>query len=220
MALSWLYRLFGRDLFKLPLPFVRELDERRSRVLLDALESGLNWPLTSSCGRLFDAVAALCRVRTSASYEGQAALELEGAAEEEERASAGRTSGAQLADQLPPAKSPPSMASDVIAVDPLVRAAVDEIARGCRAGEVAARFHRRLAEVLVSSAASIARSASLRRVALGGGCFQNRILLSKVADGLRARGLEVLLPGEVPVNDGGLALGQAAVAADYLRRIA
>ena len=81
---------------------------------------------------------------------------------------------------------------------------------------VAARFHKRLAAALASTSASVAEESALRSVALGGGCFQNRILLTEVHRRLREAGLAVLLPGEVPVNDGGISLGQAAVAAARL----
>jgi len=78
---------------------------------------------------------------------------------------------------------------------------------------VAARFHQRLAAGLVLVAAAVAKERSLDRVALAGGCFQNRILLTEVHRGLRKEGLDVLVPSQVPVNDDGIALGQAAVAA-------
>ena len=81
MALVWLHRIYGRDLFDLRIPLLASIDRGRARRLLDAYESGFPWPLTSSCGRLFDAVAALTGVKTHARYEGQAAMELEGVAE-------------------------------------------------------------------------------------------------------------------------------------------
>jgi len=204
MGLAWLYRIFGRDLFNLRLPFLSAIDRGRASLLLDALERGIPWPRTSSCGRLFDALAALSGLRLRASFEGQAPMELEGAAE---------SSGEAFIEPDPGWLD----SSPDIPVDGIVRLAIDEIVQGTGAAEVAARFHARLAAVLAAKAATIAREQGLREVALGGGCFQNRILLTRVREALQAESFEVLVPEEVPAGDGGIALGQAAVAAARLR---
>jgi hydrogenase maturation protein HypF len=204
MALAWLYRLFGRDFFSLNLPFLSALNKRPAGLLLDALESGMAFPRTSSCGRLFDAIAALTGVRLRMSFEGQAPMELEGRA-------------ASFPLEVPTAADREPRGSPEIPVDRTVRLAIEEIVRGESAAEVAARFHARLAAVLAASAAEVARERGLRQIALGGGCFQNRILLTRVVEELSLEGFEVLVPLEVPANDGGIALGQAAVAARRLR---
>jgi hydrogenase maturation protein HypF len=198
MAIAWLHRLYGRELFDLGLPFVDAAGRDRALRLVGAIESGFSWPLTSSCGRLFDAVAALLGLRLHTSFEGQAAMELEAAAER--------------ASVSPGPASPRSPWS----IDDVVREVVEGIQRGGDVPSIAASFHYRLADTLSDTAASIARESGLSRVALGGGSFQNRILLSRVASRLEAGGLEFLAPGEVPANDGGLALGQAAVASATL----
>jgi len=198
MAVAWLHRIYGRNLFDLEIPFLANIDRDRARRLLDAHESGFPWPLTSSCGRLFDAVAALTGVKTHASYEGQAAMELEGAAE----------------DFVSNQDVEPVESNGVaIPAEGLVRSVVTELEDGLPAGQVSARFHQRLAAAMVEVAAKVAKERSLDRVALSGGCFQNRILLTEVHRGLRKKKLEVLVPSQVPANDGGIALGQAAVAA-------
>lgn len=194
MAVAWLHRLYGRGLFDLEIPFLDAVPRDRVRRLVSAIESGFGWPLTSSCGRLFDAVAALVGLRLETSFEGQAAMELEALAALEERAE----------DSLAP-ESPR-------AVDDVVRDVVEAIQRGRALPSIAAGFHLGLADALSGTAASIAKESGLSRVALGGGSFQNRILLSRVASRLEAQGLDVLAPIEVPANDGGLALGQAAIA--------
>ncbi|HEY7819277.1 MAG TPA: carbamoyltransferase HypF, partial [Vicinamibacteria bacterium] len=196
MAVAWLHRLYGRELFDLEIPFLDAVPRDRVRRLVSAMESGFGWPLTSSCGRLFDAVAALLGLRLETSFEGQAAMELEAAAE-----------GVSVLLEPESTRS----------TDDIVRDVVAGIQKGRTAPSIAARFHYGLADTLSASAASIARDAGLSRVALGGGSFQNRLLLSRVASRLEAHGLEVLVPREVPANDGGLALGQAAVAAATLR---
>jgi hydrogenase maturation protein HypF len=198
MALAWLHRIYGRDLFDLQIPLMASIDRDGARRLLDAHESGFPWPLTSSCGRLFDAVAALTSVKTHVNYEGQAAMELEGAAEP-----------FSLNEDIEPIEG----RAGEVPVESMVSAAVTELEHGLAPGKVAARFHLRLAAALVRVAASVAKERSLDRVALAGGCFQNRILLTEVHRGLRNEGLEVLVPSQVPANDGGIALGQAAVAA-------
>ena len=205
MAVAWLHRLYGPELFDLEIPLLESLDRDRARRLLDAHEAGWKWPLTSSCGRLFDAVAALCGVRMEASYEGQAAMELEGVAE----------TAWEAIDDIPEPELPEDRGLGT-PVDFIVRAVVGELKRGLGVANVAARFHKRLAAALASTSASVAEESALRSVALGGGCFQNRILLTEVHRRLREAGLAVLLPGEVPVNDGGISLGQAAVAAARL----
>jgi hydrogenase maturation protein HypF len=191
MAVAWLHRLYGRELFDLDLPFLEAVSRDRVRRLVGAIESGFGWPLTSSCGRLFDAVAALVGLRLETSFEGQAAMELEALAEK--------------ADDSPAPESPR-------AVDDVVRDVVVGIQRGRELPSIAAGFHEGLADALSEAAASIAKESGLSRVALGGGSFQNRILLSSVTSRLEGAGLVVLAPSEVPANDGGLALGQAAIA--------
>jgi len=191
MAVAWLHRLYGRGLFDLEIPLLDAVPRDGVRRLVSAIESGFGWPLTSSCGRLFDAVAALVGLRLETSFEGQAAMELEALAEEAEDS---------LALESPRA------------VDDVVRDVVVGIQRGRALPSIAAGFHRGLADALSGAAASIAKESGLSRVALGGGSFQNRILLSRVASRLEAQGFDVLAPIEVPANDGGLALGQAAMA--------
>ncbi|HEY7696793.1 MAG TPA: carbamoyltransferase HypF, partial [Vicinamibacteria bacterium] len=197
MAIAWLYRLYGRELFDLGLPFVDAVGRDRARRLVGAIESGFSWPLTSSCGRLFDAVAALLGLRLSTSFEGQAAMELEAEAEG--------------ASAFVGPESPRT-------IDDVVRDVVEGIQQGRDVPSLAATFHCALADTLSDTAASIAQEVGLSRVALGGGSFQNRILLSRVSARLEAQGLDVLAPAEVPANDGGLALGQAAVASASLGR--
>jgi hydrogenase maturation protein HypF len=191
MAVAWLHRLYGQELLNLEIPFLDAVPSDRVRRLVAAIESDLGWPLTSSCGRLFDAVAALVGLRTETSFEGQAAMELE--------AAAGRATDSSEIGSAP-------------GVDDIVRNVVDATKSGRDPCSIAAAFHHSLAGALADNAAAIARKAGLPRVALGGGSFQNRILLSRVVSRLEARGLEVLVPSQVPANDGGLALGQAAVA--------
>jgi hydrogenase maturation protein HypF len=161
-------------------------------------DRGLNSPLTSSMGRLFDAVAALCGVRTDALYEGQAAIELEACADPSER---GAYAFALTGD------SP-------IVIDPLplVTALLDDLAAGEAAPAVSARFHNAVVAMSVEVATRAAEAAGSPEVALSGGVMMNRLVLAGAARGLVAAGLEPLLPIELPFNDGAISYGQAVVA--------
>ena len=170
--------------------------EERLRVVRRMLETGTNTVPTSSCGRLFDAVAALVGLRYEVNYEGQAAIELE--------AIAAQGCGQRYQFEI---------AGDELDFRPMMR----EIVRTRdSAAIVSARFHNTLAAAIVEMCVRMRRETGLPRVCLSGGTFQNMRLLALTLRGLRAEGLEVFLHREVPPNDGGLALGQAMVAAARL----
>ncbi|MGI8840298.1 MAG: carbamoyltransferase HypF [Caulobacteraceae bacterium] len=184
---------------------------------LDAMiAEGINAPPASSCGRLFDAVAAalgVCRDRQA--YEGDAAARLEALAAAEPGAGAepgGGEGGYPLAIEPSP---------DMLTLNarPLWPALFDDLAKGAPASLVAARFHRSLARAVVAMADRLARFAGARRfdtIALSGGCFQNRLLFEAVARDLGAAGFDILTHARLPANDGGLSLGQGAIAAARL----
>jgi len=159
------------------------------------LEVGAHCPPTSSCGRWFDAAAGLLGVRDIAAYEGQAAMLLEGLAE---------THGAVA----PLADGYAIDAAGTLDLSPLLARLCDER----DAGFGAALFHATLAQALAKWALRAATATGIRRVALGGGCFLNRILAAGVRRELEEAGIEVLEARQVPPNDGGLSLGQAWIA--------
>jgi len=159
---------------------------------------GVNAPLTSSAGRLFDAVAAIIGVRDVINYEGQAAVELEQLADPAER-------GSYRARILP---GPPLQ----VAGTDLVLAVVEDLAAGTDPAVVAARFHHGVAAVIEECCTVLRDERGLTVVALSGGVFQNLMLGTEVAARLAARGFEVLVHSRVPCNDGGISLGQAVVA--------
>ncbi len=171
-------------------------------LLVRAIGTGTAGPPTTSCGRLFDAVAALTGVRHTASYEGQAAMELEALA----------APGAEpYPFRLP--EGPPW----VLDFRPMIEALVAP-GEGGHPGPRASRFHATLVAALTRAAITICEARALTAVALAGGCFQNRLLSEGLAEALGAAGLRVLLPEAFPCNDGGVSLGQAAVAAAAWRR--
>jgi hydrogenase maturation protein HypF len=160
---------------------------------------GVNAPLTSSAGRLFDAVASVLGVRDTINYEGQAAIELEQLADPGERAA--------YRAPLEPGEPFRARGAD------LVRAAADDLAAGTPRGVIAARFHNGVAGLVEAGCLLLRERYGLTTVALSGGVFQNMLLLNQVVTRLEARGWQVLTHSRVPCNDGGISLGQAVVAA-------
>jgi hydrogenase maturation protein HypF len=182
------------------LPPLRTLPAGAVRVFRQLVAAGRHAPVTTSAGRLFDGIAALLGLRETVSFEGEAAMALEHAAAPGER-------GAYPVDVV---RAAPAHGTPLI-LDwrPLVLAVAGEAARGVAVPTIAARVHNGLAAAIVA----VARGVGEPRVALSGGCFQNRLLLTRTVRLLRRAGFEVLLHGQVPPNDGGIALGQVAVAA-------
>jgi hydrogenase maturation protein HypF len=158
----------------------------------------LNSPLTSSMGRLFDAIAALTGVRADALYEGQAAIELEALADPAERGSY----HFELTGDAPV----------VIDPEPVVRAVLDDLAASVPVPAISARFHNAVIAATVEVAARACASAGVRHVACSGGVFMNRLVLAGVIAGVESAGLVPLIHRDLPVNDGGISYGQAVVA--------
>jgi hydrogenase maturation protein HypF len=175
-------------------------------------QRGINAPLTSSAGRLFDAVAALLGVRDAINYEGQAAIELEQLADPAER-------GAYRAS-IDPGAAGPGGGADPLRVRgaDLVRAAAEDLLAGAAPPVIAARFHRGVAAAIAEVCAALRERSGLGTVALSGGVFQNLLLLGQVTGGLEESGFRVLTHARVPPNDGGISLGQAVVAGARDRR--
>jgi hydrogenase maturation protein HypF len=171
--------------------------------VLSVSRAGVNAPLTSSAGRLFDAVAALLGVRDVITYEGQAAIELEHLSDLDELGSYPVPTGAEPVGR--------------VQVGALVRAIVDDVRRGTEVPVVAARFHNALADVVLGVSGRLRDERGLGVVALSGGVFQNALLLTRCLDRLEGAGFRVLTHRQVPPNDGGISLGQAAVAVARMR---
>ncbi len=161
--------------------------------------SGVNSPMTTSAGRLFDAVAALAGVRARVFHEGQAAAELEGLTDPAEHS----------AYPMPRLDGEPA----TLDARPTIAALAADADAGVPVARIGARFHNALAEATASACAGEAEAQGVSLVILSGGVFQNRLLLERTAAFLRERGLRVLLPRRLPPNDGGIAYGQAAIAA-------
>jgi hydrogenase maturation protein HypF len=176
-------------------------DRHRGRwdAVIAMARSGLNAPLTSSAGRLFDAVASLAGVRDEVFYEGQAAMELEQLADR-------HTVGAYRAGIT-------GTAPFQVNGNDFAAAVIADLDRAAGAPEISMRFHRGLALSIADGCELVRETSSLNTVALSGGVFQNLLLSELAVDELQRRGFEVLTHHRIPANDGGISIGQAAIAA-------
>jgi hydrogenase maturation protein HypF len=201
MACAWLVAAGAPD--DAP-PSLRAAVSLRTWDAVAALARSPSCPRTTSAGRLFDAVAALAGLRTTTTYEGQAAAELEAAA-------ARKPGGAR--DRYPLPLAGGGDRALVLDPRPTILGVARDAGRGVPAERIAARFHRALAHALAGACARLAALHGLATVALGGGVWVNRLLLELTATALERRHLRVLVPELLPPGDGGLAYGQAAIAA-------
>ncbi len=209
-ALAILFEIWGEAaLERTDLAPIESLGETNLRLIGSMLTQKINCPTTTSAGRLFDAVAALLDLRQQAAFEGQAAMLLEFIAAEAEE-------GCYPIDLRTVSGGGPAETSDpVLEIDwePMIRAILEDVRTGVGPDTVAAKFHNSLVDAIESVASRIGEST----IALTGGCFQNRYLATRTARRLRSRGFEVLTHRQVPCNDGGISLGQIAVAAARLQ---
>jgi hydrogenase maturation protein HypF len=200
-ALSFLYTLLGFDFPLEGLP-LNGLNPEETEIVKQQLRRGINSPLASSAGRLFDAVSALAGVRGEINYEAQAAIELEMLAPDEPSES----------EEKP---YPFSINLDrgvrVVRLAELISALVQDIRDRVPVPLISLRFHQTMSRIISDMSQTIARETGITRVALSGGVFQNRLLLKLTTTALSKEGLSVLTQRLVPCNDGGISLGQAVI---------
>jgi hydrogenase maturation protein HypF len=198
MALAYLWSLSPENVEVEFSDFLARWPEQPTQMILQMLRKELHSPLTSSCGRLFDAIAALAGIRDANVYEGQAAIEWEQVLEADDHAYSGQTGrqdGVWIMDPLP-----------------MFAQAVADIRSGLRPGLISARFHNGLAALLADALAQVAAATGLQRVALSGGVFQNAYLNTRLESLLLEAEFEVYSHQEIPPNDACISLGQAWVA--------
>jgi hydrogenase maturation protein HypF len=203
MALGYLYTLLGQDVSLEGLPILGQVNTAELATIKHQLERQLNSPVTSSAGRLFDAVSALAGVRGTIDYEAQAAIELEMLAPDD---LGGLDSGVY------PFSIAEEEGRQVVKLAELVSAVVAEVKSGAAAPLISARFHRTMAQLIVRMCQLIAPERQTSLVVLSGGVFQNRLLFRLATDALRKEGFQVITHRLVPCNDGGISLGQAVIA--------
>ena len=202
IAAAYVYHLLG-DKALAESGLASRMRRKELDILKLQIDRRLNTPLTSSCGRLFDAVASLIGIRDSIDYEAQAAIELEMSA---------------AADHaFPEAPDYPFDTEDVagvkiIRLKRVLDAIIQDIQNGAGQAEIAFRFHLSVARMIAGVCRDLSFQTGVKTLALSGGVFQNRLLFHLALQALNETGLEVITHKQVPANDGGIALGQAAVA--------
>ena len=204
MAISYLQDAYGADFHKLDLPFLRRFQKERLTVIREMIAKKINSPLTSSLGRLFDGVAAICGIRSQVSFEGQAAMELE-------------MQSAESAESCYPYEWDQDRPTRIFTA-PIIRGVVSDIQNKVPLAEIGAKFHRTLIRLFCDLCIEIRGENGLNRIVLSGGCFQNAALLSGMIGSLQEKNFEVFSHEQVPANDGGISLGQAMVASAQFGR--
>jgi hydrogenase maturation protein HypF len=205
MACSWLAAAFDDPKPPVPVAVARSVSREDWDRVAALAAAGIASPRTSSAGRLFDAVAALCGVRARSGYEGQAAAELEWVADRGE------------AGALPFGVHEGPGGRLALDPRPAIREIVAALGSGTPVALIAARFHNALAVAVADACAAVAGARRLDRVCLAGGAFQNALLLARTSAELERRGLTPVIPRALPPNDAAISFGQVAAARARVR---
>ena len=207
MAMVYLVEAFEEEATKLKIDLMKRVDLQKWDILKRAIKKKVNTPLTSSMGRLFDAVSSLLSLRDEVLYEGQAAIELE-----------------MIADHGVKEEYPFQNHEDAVpmVIDPaeMIRGIVRDLIDRVPSSKISGKFHRTISRMIIETCETIRSKEKLNRVVLSGGVFQNIFLLSLVAEDLKRSGFDVYTHHLVPPNDGGISLGQAVIAHMRLSRCA
>lgn len=195
MALSYLYNTFNEDVRSLNLPFLKDRPSDQIDLIYQAIDKNINSPLTSSCGRLFDAVAAMLNLCTYSQFHAEAPMRLESILKK----------NCKLAYDFQLEKD--------IKTGIIIRQIVDDINASKQSSLIATKFHNTIINVIFAVVNQLSSTTGIKKVVLSGGTFQNRYLIEHLENDLQKNNYEVYIPGMVPSNDGGIALGQMAIAA-------
>jgi len=195
----YLYKIFGDDFLSLDIDFVRKIDIKKWEIIKKMVDNNINCFLTSSIGRFFDAVSSILNIRERISYEGQAAIELE--------------------MRIKKTKIPPynykieKTDGNFYIIDPetILKEMIEDIKKKIDIGEISYRFHITLVDIVKNMCKILREERRINKVALSGGVFQNIFLLENLVEILKKENFEVLIHNQVPANDGGISLGQAAI---------
>lgn len=196
MMLAYLYHYFGDGITGEEIkPLLKGIPKNELETVLFMLKNKINSPLTSSAGRLFDAVSALLNICRQATYHAEAPMRLEAVADHDE------------------CGSYPFDTDNAVSLKKTFQAMIDDMNRGVSPTVISTKFHQTVAELITETVRRISRTTGLKKVALSGGTFQNKIILEKTEQRLKLINLEVYSQSSIPSNDGGIALGQLAIAA-------
>jgi len=199
MAVAYLWATFGEGIFQEGLPLSRKWDRGQIEVLVQMMQRGLNSPLTSSCGRLFDGVAALAGLRDHIAYEGQAAIELEQLMEPTTERY--EYEFKEVGEKL------------LLSPTAIFKQVYEDVVSGVRPPLISGKFHQTLIEMFAEVSLYLCKLHGLNRVVFSGGVFQNVFLLENLEERLAVSGLEAYTPELIPANDACISLGQAVIGA-------
>ncbi len=195
MALSYLYRIFGNDFMDLGLPFLQLIDKEKVNILCKAIDEGINSPLSSGAGRLFDAVSALINLCPESRFHAEAPMRLESAVDKSITTAY------------------PFNAENTISFQPSIVRIVKDVQEKVPVQVISARFHNTVVEAVFHMVKKISLRYGIRKVVLSGGTFQNKYLTEQLEDKLTEEGLGVYSHSKIPMNDAGIALGQLMIGA-------
>jgi hydrogenase maturation protein HypF len=195
MTLSYLYSIYGEKLFNLKIPFIEKIDKQKARFLITAIKNNINCFYTSSAGRLFDAVSALLNITHYSSFEAEAAIRLE--------CHIRRGIKAYYSFNI----------NDGDAINNIFRQIIFDINKEKGTDIISAKFHNTIVLLINEICNKIRLQCNTNKAVLSGGVFQNRYLLTNTENTLKRNGFLVYSNKVVPANDGGLSLGQLAIAA-------
>jgi len=202
MAFSYLYAAFGEEFLNYDLEFLKEIDSNEKNIILKLIEKGINSPMTSSCGRLFDGIAALIGIRNRMKYEGQAAIELENTI----------PAGWSYSDDNYLFLIDVENQVKIVRIENIIKQIVIDVWKGVKKEVISYKFHNTLVDIFRELCLWIRDERKINKVVLSGGCFQNFYLLKNLKTELEREEFSVYHHSEVPPNDGGISLGQAVVA--------
>jgi len=211
-AIGYILTLLGEDALSRDLPVMREADEMEVEVIKRQIERKINSPLSSSMGRLFDAISALLGIRSEIDYEGQAAVELEMAAYSSVIARSVSDEAISANNESYPYHIEEDEGIRIVHLRDLLSALIEDLHRGISKGRISVKFHNTVAHMINEMCHLIANETGISQVALSGGVFQNRLLLKKTVSLLEGSGFQVFTHRQIPCNDGGISLGQAVIA--------
>jgi hydrogenase maturation protein HypF len=194
IAVSWLYKVYGRDFLNLDIPLIYQIEGDKIEMILKMIDRKINCPLTSGAGRLFDAVASLLGLVQVAVFQAEGPMRLESLAED------GRD------------ESYPVTYGLTIGFNKTIRAIIDDILNMVDKVTIATKLHNTIKLIIFDSVMKIRFREGINKVVLSGGVFQNKYLLTGTTELLQKNNFEVFSHASVPTNDGGISLGQLAVA--------
>jgi hydrogenase maturation protein HypF len=193
-AVSYLYKIYGADFLSLELPLLKQIDPEKIRLIIQMIDKNINCPLTSGAGRLFDCVASLLDMVQVATFQAEGPMRLESIVR----------NGCNESYEF--------SCGETIRFDGTIRGIVDDIIQGIDKATISTKFHNTIISAIFETVNTIRLNEAINKVVLSGGVFQNKYLLEGIIQLLQKNNFEVYSHATVPTNDGGIALGQLAVA--------